>query len=136
MPWLGDNIASFMEGYSWPVVYVVLVVAYVLIHYFFVSQTAQMLALYRRLPQRRFGSWRARCADGLHVAFCHQLLCRHHAARVQCQRHLRCQRVSQDPGNVQIWGCDYGGQYRYLSTVRYRLDYVARLLGAFINKGC
>jgi DASS family divalent anion:Na+ symporter len=46
MPWLGDNIATFMEGYSWPVVYVVLVVAYVLIHYFFVSQTAQMLALY------------------------------------------------------------------------------------------
>ena len=46
MPWLGDNIASFMEGYSWPIVYVVLVVAYVLIHYFFVSQTAQVLALY------------------------------------------------------------------------------------------
>jgi DASS family divalent anion:Na+ symporter len=46
MPWLGDNIAALMEGYSWPVVYVVLILAYVLIHYFFVSQTAQMLALF------------------------------------------------------------------------------------------
>jgi len=31
---------------SWPVAYVILIVAYVLIHYFFVSQTAQMLALF------------------------------------------------------------------------------------------
>lgn len=46
MPWLGDKIASFLTGYNWGVVYVVLIVAYVLIHYFFVSQTAQMLALY------------------------------------------------------------------------------------------
>ncbi len=46
MPWLGDNIASFLVGFSWPVVYVILIISYVLIHYFFVSQTAQMLALY------------------------------------------------------------------------------------------
>lgn len=46
MPWLGDNIAVLLAGYSWPLVYVMLVVAYVLIHYFFVSQTAHMLALY------------------------------------------------------------------------------------------
>ncbi|MCB9128410.1 MAG: DASS family sodium-coupled anion symporter [Ardenticatenales bacterium] len=46
MPWLGDRIAALLTGFSWPVVYVVLVVSYVLIHYFFVSQTAQMLALY------------------------------------------------------------------------------------------
>lgn len=46
MPWLGDKIAVLLEGYSWPLVYVTLVVAYVLIHYFFVSQTAHMLALY------------------------------------------------------------------------------------------
>jgi DASS family divalent anion:Na+ symporter len=31
---------------SWPVVYVSLVVLYVLLHYIFVSQTAQMLALF------------------------------------------------------------------------------------------
>ena len=46
MGWIGDNAAMMVEGFSWPAAYVVLIVAYVLIHYFFVSQTAQMLALF------------------------------------------------------------------------------------------
>ena len=46
MPWMGDKIAGSLTGFSWPVVYVALIVTYVLIHYFFVSQTAQMLALF------------------------------------------------------------------------------------------
>jgi len=46
MGWVGDHIAQGVSGFSWPVVYVSLIVGYVLIHYFFVSQTAQMLALF------------------------------------------------------------------------------------------
>jgi DASS family divalent anion:Na+ symporter len=46
MGWIGDNAAMMVEGFSWPVAYVILIVSYVLIHYFFVSQTAQMLALF------------------------------------------------------------------------------------------
>ena len=46
MGWVGDHIAGSVAGFSWPVVYVSLVVGYVFIHYFFVSQTAQMLALF------------------------------------------------------------------------------------------
>ena len=46
MGWVGDHISTMVAGYSWPVVYVTLIVSYVLIHYFFVSQTAQMLALF------------------------------------------------------------------------------------------
>jgi DASS family divalent anion:Na+ symporter len=46
MGWIGDNAATMVEGLSWPVAYVILILAYVLIHYFFVSQTAQMLALF------------------------------------------------------------------------------------------
>ena len=46
MAWVGAFISDAVTGYSWPVVYVLLIVAYVLIHYFFVSQTAQMLALF------------------------------------------------------------------------------------------
>jgi len=46
MGWLGDHISTLIAGYSWGVVYVSLIIAYVLIHYFFVSQTAQMLALF------------------------------------------------------------------------------------------
>lgn len=46
MGWAGDHISTMVAGYSWPIVYVVLIISYVLIHYFFVSQTAQMLALF------------------------------------------------------------------------------------------
>ena len=46
MAYLGEGIAGHLAGLSWPVVYVLLVVIYVLIHYLFVSQTAHMLALY------------------------------------------------------------------------------------------
>ncbi|HFB54063.1 MAG TPA: oxidoreductase, partial [Sulfurimonas autotrophica] len=46
MSWLGEHISNIIAGQSWPIVYVGLVLAYVFIHYFFVSQTAQMLALF------------------------------------------------------------------------------------------
>ena len=46
MGWIGNNISQMIDGLSWPVVYVGLTLSYVLIHYFFVSQTAQMLALF------------------------------------------------------------------------------------------
>jgi len=46
MTWLGSYISAWVEGLAWPIVYISLVVGYVLIHYFFVSQTAQMLALF------------------------------------------------------------------------------------------
>jgi len=46
MGWVGMHISDMVYGLSWPIVYVSLTVGYVLIHYFFVSQTAQMLALF------------------------------------------------------------------------------------------
>ena len=46
MGWVGQHISTMVIGMSWQLVYVVLTVGYVLIHYFFVSQTAQMLALF------------------------------------------------------------------------------------------
>jgi len=46
MSWVGGHISANVVGFSWPVVYVSLIVAYVLIHYFFVSQTAQLFALF------------------------------------------------------------------------------------------
>lgn len=45
MSYAGQRLASRMEGLSWPVTYVILVVIYVFIHYMFVSQTSQVLAL-------------------------------------------------------------------------------------------
>jgi DASS family divalent anion:Na+ symporter len=46
MGWIGENASHMIEGMSWPLAYLILVISYVLIHYFFVSQTAQMLALF------------------------------------------------------------------------------------------
>ncbi len=46
MSWLGEHIMQLVLGSAWQIVYLLLIVAYVLIHYFFVSQTAQMLALF------------------------------------------------------------------------------------------
>ena len=45
MGYAGQRLASHLGGLSWPVTYVVLVVLYVAIHYLFVSQTSQVLAL-------------------------------------------------------------------------------------------
>ncbi len=46
MGWIGENAATMVDGLPWMAAYLILVIAYVLIHYFFVSQTAQMLALF------------------------------------------------------------------------------------------
>jgi divalent anion:Na+ symporter, DASS family len=45
MGYAGQRLASHMGGLSWPVTYVVLVALYVVIHYLFVSQSSQVLAL-------------------------------------------------------------------------------------------
>ena len=46
MNYIGEGIANNLIGLSWQVVYVILILLYVVIHYFFVSQTAQLMALY------------------------------------------------------------------------------------------
>lgn len=46
MKTLGAQIADQISGYNWVTVYILLTILYVVIHYLFVSQTAQLLALY------------------------------------------------------------------------------------------
>jgi DASS family divalent anion:Na+ symporter len=46
MNYVGEGIAGELVGISWQLVYIILIVLYVLIHYLFVSQTAHMLALF------------------------------------------------------------------------------------------
>jgi len=45
MGYAGQRLAAYMGGLSWPVTYVALIVIYVAIHYMFVSQSSQVLAL-------------------------------------------------------------------------------------------
>ncbi|MEM6264917.1 MAG: DASS family sodium-coupled anion symporter [Bacteroidota bacterium] len=46
MKTLGVQLATYIHGFHWVTVYLILTMLYVLIHYLFVSQTAQLLALY------------------------------------------------------------------------------------------
>ncbi len=46
MGYVGGRLTSLLGGITWPIAYVVLLVLYVLMHYMFVSQTAQVLALF------------------------------------------------------------------------------------------
>jgi DASS family divalent anion:Na+ symporter len=46
MGFVGERLAGTLTGLAWPVVYVALLVLYVGIHYMFVSQTSQVLALF------------------------------------------------------------------------------------------
>ncbi len=45
MGYVGQRLASYLGGLSWPATYVALLLLYVAIHYMFVSQTSQVLAL-------------------------------------------------------------------------------------------
>jgi DASS family divalent anion:Na+ symporter len=45
MGYAGQRLAARMGGMSWPLLYVALIVIYVAIHYLFVSQSSQVLAL-------------------------------------------------------------------------------------------
>ncbi len=45
MDYLGERLASRLGALPWPVLYITLVALYVGLHYFFVSQTSQVLAL-------------------------------------------------------------------------------------------
>jgi DASS family divalent anion:Na+ symporter len=46
MGYVGERLAMRLAGVSWPVAYVALVTLYVLMHYLFVSQSSQVLALF------------------------------------------------------------------------------------------
>jgi len=46
MGYVGERLASHVGGLSWPALYVTLIALYVGIHYMFVSQTSQVLALF------------------------------------------------------------------------------------------
>jgi divalent anion:Na+ symporter, DASS family len=46
MGYVGGQLTALLGGVAWPVAYVVLLVLYVLMHYMFVSQSAQVLALF------------------------------------------------------------------------------------------
>jgi len=45
MAYVGERLAARLGGLPWPALYITLIALYVGLHYFFVSQTSQVLAL-------------------------------------------------------------------------------------------
>ena len=45
MGYAGQRLASHMEGLWWPLTYIICIRIYIMVHYFFVSQSSQILAL-------------------------------------------------------------------------------------------
>jgi len=46
MGYVGEHLATALHGFAWPAAYVALLVLYVVMHYLFVSQSSQVLALF------------------------------------------------------------------------------------------
>lgn len=44
--WIGKSVAQGVGGMSWPIAFAILILVYFYIHYFFASNTAQIVALY------------------------------------------------------------------------------------------
>lgn len=44
--WIGDSAAKAVGGFSWPIALLILVLVYFYVHYFFASNTAQIVAMY------------------------------------------------------------------------------------------
>jgi len=59
MEFLGERLVMRLGGLPVPVAAIVLVVAYVALHYLFVSQTAQVLALFGVFPRGTAAAWAA-----------------------------------------------------------------------------
>ena len=71
MGYVGQRLASYLGGLSWPATYVVLVLLYVAIHYMFVSQVVPGPGLARRVSRRGASPGRSsRDPDGLFAVLC------------------------------------------------------------------
>ena len=95
MGYVGERLASRLGGLSWPVLYLTLVALYVGLHYFFVSQTSQVLALLAVFLDVGIRGGVPAAADGPWPAVREQLLFGDHPAGRKPEHHLRRERLSQ-----------------------------------------
>ena len=99
MGYVGERLAAALQGFAWPAAYVSLLVLYVVMHYLFVSQSSQVLALFGGVPRGGHAHGRPAAADGLRAALREQLFLGDHAPGREPERHLRRQRIL-DPGRA------------------------------------
>ena len=94
MGYAGQRLASHLGGLPWPMTYVALIVVYVTIHYMFVSQSSQVLALLGVFLDVGIRGGVPAPLMAFALLFREQLLLRDHAAGRKSERHFRRQRLS------------------------------------------
>ena len=93
MGYLGQRLGGALGGLPWLAAYVILVLAYVVLHYLFVSQTAHVLALFGVFLGRRGAARRAGAAARLRASLRDELLLDDHAPGVERERPRRRERI-------------------------------------------
>ena len=101
MGYVGERLASGLGGLSWPTLYVTLIVLYVVIHYLFVSQTSQVLALFGVFLDVGTRGGVPAAADVLRPALREQLLLSDHSAGRKPEHHLRGERLPHATRTLQ-----------------------------------
>ena len=104
MGFLGERLAARAGGLSPRAAGVALVLAYVLLHYLFVSQTAHLLALFGVFLDVGVQARRAGRAARVPAALCHQFLLGHHAAGLEREPAVRGQRLPLTQGELYRLG--------------------------------
>ncbi len=46
MSWIGNSVGNMVGGFPWPLAFAILALSYLYVHYFFASNTAQVVAMY------------------------------------------------------------------------------------------
>ena len=127
MGYLGERLAGGLGGLSPGVAGVALVVAYVVLHYLFVSQTAHLLALFGVFLDVGVTLGVPVGAARVPAAVRHQLLLGQHAAGLEREPAVRRQRMSHagralpagrhhhgiQPGGVSCWSARRGSLFLY-----------------------
>ena len=108
MGYVGGRLTAMLGGIAWPVAYVVLLVLYVLMHYMFVSQSAQVLALFGVFLDVAVRTGVPASLMAFRAAVREQLLLDHHAAGRQPERHLRRQQLPDSGRALPAWPADHG----------------------------
>lgn len=95
MTWAGQLLASLTNGLSWPLLYVSLLAIYVFVHYMFVSQSAQVLALLSVFLTVGIAGGVPAPLMAFFTAVCQQLFLGNHTARRKPKHHLCRRGLSQ-----------------------------------------
>jgi DASS family divalent anion:Na+ symporter len=114
MGFLGRKLAAALGGLATPTAGLILVAAYILLHYLFVSQTAHLLALFGVFLEVGREARRQSGHPGVPAAVRHELFLGDHTAGIERQPAVRRQRVPDAGRSVSARRDHHRGERRDL----------------------